>query len=183
MASIILPLAGCHSPTSTDWDVDFIRPELRWTEHGLDFVAGVSLNPSPAMLEALERGVSVTFLVALRASSGRVWLPGLDERRRHRFRISYLPLSRHYQLVDLHNDTRSTYPRLSMLISELREPRPWHIPLPPDETVSLVRARIQLDRTRLPSPMRLPTWFEAQWHLDSDWQELSPPEESANDDR
>src|SRR5699024_8387611 len=115
------------------------------------------------MLDALERGVDLTFLVALRASSGRVWLPGLDERRRHRFRISYLPLSRHYQLHDLHNDTRQTFPRLNMLISELRLPRSWSIPLAPDESVSLVRARIRLDRTRLPSPMRLPTWFEAQW--------------------
>ncbi|HSH26341.1 MAG TPA: DUF4390 domain-containing protein [Wenzhouxiangella sp.] len=175
MAFITLPLAGCRSDSATDWQVDFIEPHLTWTDEGLDFIAGVELDPSPAMLEALDRGVSVTFLVALRASSGQVWLPVLDERRRHRFRISYLPLSRHYQLEDLHNDTRSTYPRLNMLIRSLREPRSWDIPLAEDETVSLVRARIRLDRTRLPSPMRLPTWFEPQWHLDSAWQELMPP--------
>lgn len=181
MVFITLPLAGCHSDRETDWDVDFIEPELEWTDEGLDFIAGVELDPSPAMLEAMERGVSITFLVALRASSGRVWLPGLDERRRHRFRISYLPLSRHYQLIDLHNDRRSTYPRLNMLLDSLREPRSWSIPLAPEETVSLVRARIRLDRTRLPSPMRLPTWFEPQWRLDSDWQRLTPPE--TDDDR
>lgn len=186
---IILPLAGCGTDRSADWHVDFIEPRLNWSDEGLDFVAGVDLDPSPAMLEALERGVSITFLVALRASSGEVWLPGLDERRRHRFRISYLPLSRHYQLNDLHNDTRETFPRLSMLIRALRDSRSWSIPLDAGETVSLVRARIQLDRTRLPSPMRLPTWFEAQWHLDSDWLHLPPPESSpgriagAGDDR
>ncbi|WP_376695796.1 DUF4390 domain-containing protein [Wenzhouxiangella sp. EGI_FJ10305] len=172
-----LPLAGCRSKSETDWHVDFIEPRLARTEEGLEVIAGVDLDPSPAMLEALERGVSITFLVALRASSGEIWLPGLDERRRHRFRISYLSLSRHYQLDDLHNDTRTTYPRLSMLVRALREPRSWSIPLAPDETASLVRARITLDRTRLPSPMRLPTWFEAQWHLDSDWLRLTPPGE------
>jgi len=180
MVFITLPLAACRSDRDTEWRVDFIEPGLVWTDEGLDFVAGVELEPSPAMLEALERGVSITFLVALRASSGSFWLPGLDERRRHRFRISYLPLSRHYQLVDLHNDTHSTYPRLNMLISELRDPRAWSIPLPPDESISLVRARIRLDRTRLPSPMRLPTWFEPQWHLDSDWQYLTPPGNALN---
>lgn len=170
----ILSLVGCGSDRPTDWHVDFIEPRLAWTDEGLDFIAGVDLDPSPAMLEALERGVSITFLVALRASSGEIWLPGLDERRRHRFRISYLPLSRHYQLNDLHNDTRTTFPRLNMLLQSLRDPRSWSIPLEDDETVSLVRARIRLDRTRLPSPMRLPTWFEAQWHLDSDWQRFTP---------
>ena len=175
MVFITLPLAGCRSERETDWRVDFVQPELVRTDEGLDFVAGVELDPSPAMIEALERGVSVTFLVALRASSGQVWLPGVDERRRHRFRISYLPLSSHYELDDLHNDTRATFPRLSILARALRERRSWHIPLAPDDSVSLVRARIRLDRTRLPSPMRLPTWFEPQWQLDSDWQTLSPP--------
>src|SRR5699024_3686115 len=118
------------------WRVDFIEPHLDWTDEGLDFVAGVELEPSPAMLEALDRGVSATFLIALRASSGKVWLPGLDERRRHRFRITYLPLSRHFQLEDLHNDTRSTYPRLHMLLRALREPCSWSIPLAEGETVS-----------------------------------------------
>lgn len=173
-AFITLSLVGCGSDRPADWHLDFIEPRLAWSPEGLDFIAGVDLEPSPAMLEALERGVSITFLVALRASSGEVWLPGLDERRRHRFRISYLPLSRHYQLSDLHNDTRATFPRLNMLIRALRDPRSWSIPLEGGEAVSLVRARIRLDRTRLPSPMRLPTWFEAQWHLDSDWQRLTP---------
>src|SRR5699024_4255457 len=98
MVFITLPLAGCRSDSGADWRVDFIEPHLDWTDEGLDFVAGVELEPSPAMLEALDRGVSATFLIALRASSGKVWLPGLDERRRHRFRITYLPLSRHFQL-------------------------------------------------------------------------------------
>ncbi|WP_181918864.1 DUF4390 domain-containing protein [Wenzhouxiangella sediminis] len=183
MVFITLPLAACRSEREGDWQVDFIEPRLVWTREGLDFVAGVDLDPSPAMLEALDRGVSVTFLIALRASSGQVWLPGLDERRRHRFRISYLPLSRHYQLVDLHNGTRSTYPRLNMLVRSLREARSWRIPLAPGEAVSVVRARIQLDRTRLPSPMRLPTWFEPQWHLVSEWRELIPPSRETADDR
>jgi hypothetical protein len=179
-----LPLAGCRTASETDGHVDFLDPAVVWTPGGLDLTAGVTLEPTPAMLEALDRGVTITFLVAIRASSGQVWLPGFDQRRRHRFRISYLPLIRHYELEDLHNGTRSTYPRLSMLLGALREPRDWFVPLEPGDDVSLVRARIRLDRTRLPSPMRLPTWFEPQWRLDSDWQSLVPPERpGGRDDR
>lgn len=178
---ITLPLAGCRDADRGQWQVDFIEPRLVRTGEGLDFIAGVDLEPSPAMLDALDRGVALTFLVALRASSGKVWLPGLDERRRHRFEISYLPLSQHFQLVDFHNDTRVTFPRLSMLTEALRAPRAWSIPLEPGDEVSRVRARIQLDRTRLPSPMRLPTWFEEQWRLGSGWQTLVPPEATESD--
>jgi len=172
-----LPLAGCRTDEVADWHVAFIEPRLVRSDEGLDFIAGIDLEPSPAMLEALDRGVAVTFLVALRAYSGWVWLPGLDERRRHRFEISYLPLSRHFQLTDFHNDTRATFPRMSMLVDALRAPRYWSIPLESSEEVERVRARIELDRTRLPSPMRLPTWFEPQWQLGSGWQSFEPPPE------
>src|SRR5690625_283256 len=158
-AFIIVLLAGCRNEDSIDWHVDFVSPALAESEDGIDFTAGVDLEPSPAMIEALERGVGITFLVSLRASSHRLWLPGLDVRRRHRFRIDYLPLSRYYQLTDLHNETRDTYPRFNMLVRALREPRSWSIPLEPDASVSLVRARIQLDRTRLPSPTARPPGF------------------------
>lgn len=174
---ITLPLAGCRSDDAADWHVAFIEPRLVPGDEGLEFIAGVDLEPSPAMLEALDRGVAVTFLVALRTYSGPVWLPGLDQRRRHRFEISYLPLSRHFQLTDFHNDTRESFPRLGMLIDVLRTPRRWSIPLEPGEEVERVRARIELDRTRLPSPMRLPTWFEPQWQLGSGWQQFEPPTE------
>src|SRR5690625_6299362 len=98
------------------------------------------------MNESLERGGGITFLVILRASSHRLWLPGLDVRRRHRFRIDYLPLSRYYQLTDLHNETRYTYPRFNMLVRALREPRSWRIPLEPYDSVFMFRASVPLDR-------------------------------------
>src|SRR5690625_2960080 len=107
-AIIIVLLAGCRSEDRSDWHVDLVSPARAGTADGIDFTAGDDLEPSPAMIEALERGVGITFLVSLRASSHRLWLPGLDVRRRHRFRIDYLPLSRYYQLTDLHNETRES---------------------------------------------------------------------------
>ena len=32
-----------------------------------------------------------------------------------------------------------------------------------------LRTRLRLDESRLPAPMRLPTWFSAQWQHDSEW--------------
>lgn len=179
--SIILLLVGCRSEPAGDWQLTLEDPQLAYNDEGVDLAAGIRLRPSPAMVEALERGVTLTLLVAMRASSGDLWIPGLGERRRHRLQISYLPLSRHYQLVDLHNDEQSTYPRFHMLQSALAEPRTWDFPLDNRANARRVRARIELDRTRLPSPMRLPTWFDPQWRLKSDWYELSAPEDLPDD--
>jgi len=172
MVFIMLPLSACRTDSTPEWRVALESIQVQRAAGEIEVRAGIELQPSPAMLEALERGVTLTLLVALRAPSGPVWLPGLDERRRHRLELSYLPLSRHYELVDLHNDRRSTYPRLSMLLDALRRPRSWSIPVDRGDDPARVHARIQLDRTRLPSPMRLPTWFNRQWRLSSPWYEL-----------
>jgi hypothetical protein len=39
-----------------------------------------------------------------------------------------------------------------------------------------LEARVEIDRTRLPSPMRLPVWFDPNWGLGEDWRAWSPEE-------
>lgn len=174
MASIVLLLAACGSESTRDWHIELVDPRLERDAEGYDLVAGIRLDPSPAMIEALERGVTLTVAVQTRATGGPVWVPGFDRIRKHRLEISYLPLSRHYQLVYLRDDSHSSYPRLAMLINALEEPQPWSVKIEDEELEGgpwRVQARTELDRSRLPSPMRLPAWFDPQWRLRSDWQE------------
>jgi hypothetical protein len=176
MVSIVLLFAACSGESDRDWQIELVNPQLELDEEGYDIVAGIRLDPSPAMIEALERGVTLTVAVQTRATGGPVWIPGFDRIRKHRLEISYLPLSRHYQLVYLRDDTRSSYPRLNMLINALEAPQPWSVKLEGDELERgpwRVQARAELDRSRLPSPMRLPAWLDPQWRLRSQWEEWS----------
>ena len=175
-AFFLLLLAACSSETDREWQIDLVEPRMERDAEGYDLVAGIRFEPSPAMLEALERGVTLTVAVQTRATGGPVFVPGFDRIRKHRLEISYLPLSRHYQLVYLRDDSHSSYPRLSMLLNALQEPQPWSVKLEGDELERgpwRVQARAELDRSRLPSPMRLPSWFDPQWRLRSSWQEWS----------
>src|SRR5690625_7875101 len=86
-AFIIVLLAGCRNADRIDWHVDFVGPALAASEDGIDFTAGVDLEPSPDMIEALERGVGITFLVNMRASRHQLCMPGLEHRSRIRVRI------------------------------------------------------------------------------------------------
>jgi hypothetical protein len=159
-----------------DWHIDLVEPRLVRDAEGFDLVAGIRFEPSPAMIEALERGVTLTVAVQTRATGGPVFVPGFDRIRKHRLEISYLPLSRHYQLVYLRDDSHSSYPRLGMLINALEDPQPWS-----------VKTRGRRARTRPlagSGPCRagpiasaladaLPSWFDPQWRVRSRWQEWS----------
>lgn len=176
MAFIIFLLAGCSRDQTSEWGLALVDPRLEYTGEELSVVAGLRLEPSPAMVEALERGIEWTLAVQTRAATGQLWLPGIDRIRKNRVEINYLPLSRHYQLHYLRDGSTVSFPRLNMLIAELEKPQPWSVKLEADEIkneVWRVQARAELDHSRLPSPMRLPTWFDPQWRLRTRWQEWS----------
>lgn len=147
-------------------------------------MTGIEFEPSPAMLDALHNGVAITLSIQTRAATGRLWLPGLDRLRKHRLEISYLPLSRHYHVTYLREGDQWSFPRLSMLIDDLRQRRDWEVKISPEELAEddwRVQARVELDRSRLPSPMRLPAWFDPQWRIFSRWREWSTAELDADD--
>lgn len=176
---IILLLAACGPGNEEEWGVALVDPAIERSPSGVDLVTGIDFEPSPAMLDALHSGVAITLSVQTRATTGRLWLPGLDRLRKHRLEISYLPLSRHYQ-VEYQRDGRLwNYPRLGMLIQDLRERRELAVKIEPDELAEddwRVQARVELDRSQLPSPMRLPAWFDPQWRVFSEWREWSTAE-------
>lgn len=165
-------LSGCQQPESAAGHLRLIDPEPYWQGETLGLLAGIDFNPGPAIIEAIEHGVTVQLRVTIQVM--RRWELLVDDalERNHRFEIRYLPLVRHYELTNLDSGEQLSFPRLSMALDRLQRQiwmdtrftaadqrgRPWHM-----------RVRIDIDRTRLPSPMRLPVWFDANWSLGEPW--------------
>ena len=150
-----------------------ISPALDWQGDELYLAAGLDWNPSPAVVEALEHGVVVPLRITTRVARYYGWFAIVDEDRYHRLEIRYLPLVRSYQLHDVASGQQQSFPRLSMLKAALREVRRWPTGL--DRAAAnarpwQVQMRAELERSRLPSPMRIPVWFDPQWRLASAWQ-------------
>jgi len=125
------------------------------------------------VVEALEHGVAVPLRITTRVARYHGWVAIVDEDRFHRLEIRYLPLVRSYQLNDLASGRQQNFPRLGMLTSALRERRRWPTGLDreaADARPWQVQLRAELDRSRLPSPMRIPVWFDPEWRVVSDWQ-------------
>lgn len=172
MVSITWLLSACTADPDRHGRLQMIDPQPRWQDNVLGIHAGIDFQPGPRVLEALDHGVTVPIRLATRI--GPVWkvLAVADQTRNHRFEIRYLPLIRHYELTDLKSGEQVSYPRLSMVLDELAEPRWMDTRFTADQRAGRrwrVQARVEIDRTRLPSPMRLPVWFDRNWGLGGSW--------------
>jgi hypothetical protein len=185
MASIILLCAGCQTETSSEWPLTLIDPQPGWYDGELHITAGVDWTPSPAVVEALEHGVAVPVRVTTRVSRRHTHFALLDRDRNHRFEVRYLPMVRSYQIIDTRSGEQSTHPRLGMLLDGFRQPRPWSTGLMREELAERnwqVEIRAELDRSRLPSPMRMPVWFDPAWRAVTPWHGWKLDSETPNDD-
>lgn len=173
MAFILLPLVGCDGQQSTALKLELMEPSPVWQQDTLGIQAGISLAPSPAVLEALNHGVAVTVIVATRIHPWHGALANTDQTRNHRFEIRYLPLIEHYQLTELKTEDVELYPRLSMALQALAVPRWMDTQLTTEQQATRgfhVQVRVDIDRERLPAPMQLSAWRDDQWRSRQDWQ-------------
>lgn len=171
-ASIILLCAACTIPPDEPWGLSLVQPELRWEDDRLEIEAALAVDLSPAAIEALEHGVPLTLLISTRARRDRPGVPSRSVMHRHALELRYLPLSRHWQVTDLETGIDLNFPRLWMLTAALGEQRRFTTGLDRDaldDHAWRVRIRAELDRSALPSPMRLPAWFSNEWRLSSPW--------------
>ncbi len=171
MVFIILLCAGCRSESS-EWAIELVNPMPSWADGELVITAGVNWQPSPAVIEALEHGVVVPLRVTTRSSRHHGWIAMQDRDRNHRFELRYLPLVRSYQVTELKTGRQENFPRLGMAVEALSTRRSWATGLGRNEAAQRdwqVEIRAELDRSRLPSPMRLPVWFDPEWQARSPW--------------
>lgn len=172
MAFITWLLSACTADPEQHGHLRLIDPEPRWQQEVLGIHAGIDFTPGPRVVEALEHGVTIHIRLATRI--GSPWLPLAlgDQTRNHRFEIRYLPLIRHYELTDLKSGEQVSFPRLSMVLDELANPRWMDTRFTADQRGGRrwrIQSRVEIDRTRLPSPMRLPVWFDRNWGLGDSW--------------
>lgn len=146
---LTLMLAGCVDPPS--------RLRITDLRGGADDRLEMSLRLElPASVtRGLARGVPLSFRCDIDGADG--------ERSSHRRELRFLPLSRQYQLREPATGYSRSYASRSAALAALEY---W--PLPVATTGDgPVRARVYLDRGRLPSPLALSALFDRDWHLDS----------------
>lgn len=163
---VLLALAGCQSAAD---DNRFVikRVDTQWTNGQAYVSSEQELALSNEAHEALIHGVPLTLELELllRNTSSQVRV-GSDTKQ---YEIRYLPMSEHYQLVQVGSVGIKTFPRLRHVLAELSRIRlSFETGLLPAGDYELM-ARISLDQSTMPPPMRLPVLLSSNWHHDSSW--------------
>lgn len=185
MVSTIWLCVGCQPESADQPRLDLIEPQPVWTPEGLEIETGLNWQPGQAVIEALEHGVVVPLELSVLISRHHGVMASEDRTHHHRFEIRYLPLLRDYELTDVRADSRTLHPRLGILVDALAERRRFTTGLTRSEVAERrwqIQLRAHLDRTRLPSPMRLPVWFDDQWRAQSPWYSWVMPPEGAREE-
>ncbi|MEN1727324.1 MAG: DUF4390 domain-containing protein [Pseudomonadota bacterium] len=182
MASIMWLCVGCSADPEAEPSFDLIDPNPVWINNELEVNTALAWQPGEEIVDALHHGVVVPLEVSVRISRHHGVVASEDRTHNHRFEIRYLPLLRDYEVWDVRADRRTLYPRLSILTNALAQRRQYSTGLTREEVEQRrwqVQLRAHLDRTRLPSPMRLPVWFDRRWSSQGPWYSWIFPIEEA----
>jgi len=158
--------AGC-ARQADDRHFQLGQVDTNWSSGQLNVTVHQKLMLSGEAREALVHGVPLTLQLELviKPSGGRT--PVI--KNIYSYEIRFLPLISHYQLTQPGAVEIRTFPRLRYLLAELSTVKQSFSTGDLPEGSYELAARIHLDRTKMPPPMRLPMLFSAQWRHDSDW--------------
>lgn len=140
-------------------------------EEGYELNAGFEIQFSPALLEALNRGLPLYFITEFELTRGRwYWLDEVIVRQEIQYRLSYNALTRQYRLASgaLHQNF-DTLQEAAGLLSNIRgRVVAAQSALKKGEEYS-AGLRLMLDTSQLPTPFQVNALTSREWNLSSGW--------------
>lgn len=167
LSIVVLGLAGCSQEDAVDYRFTIETVTVNTAYRALNLRLQQRLEVSEQAREALEHGVTLVVALELELRNDNKMI--VMQRAARYFQIRYLPLSERYQLSEEETGELQTFSRLRHLLAAIGDLN-VHLSTGPLPSGSYeLRARIRLDESRLPAPMRLPAWLSTQWQHDSGW--------------
>lgn len=123
------------------------------------------------VIEAIDNGIVITFVYQAQLYQNKDWwFDAKIESKLQTFEVRYFSLLRQYQLLQIHSKTELKFNTLDDLLAHLGQQTTFEFKANP--LVDYIETRIFLDKQALPSIMQLPNVFDADWNLNSDWQQI-----------
>jgi hypothetical protein len=150
------------------------RAELVKRQESYQLIGGFNIRLNSALEEALQRGVTLTFLQQFEADRPRdFWFAEDVAVLNRHIKLSYHALLRYYQL-SVEGAPPSTHEQLGEALGALGGFHDWRvIEAKALDRKQLYRARVRmsLDTSQLPKPLQVNAVVSSRWELDSGWQE------------
>lgn len=163
---VLLMLSGgfLHAAKLLDTEQYYLNQKLH-------FNPKFSLEISDKIAEAVNNGIAVTFVAqANMVKNVDWWFDTTIQHNIQTFKLHYYSMSRLYQLENVSRHTQQNFISLELLLEQLS--KETEFVFGPDVDGDYIETRIFLDKQALPSIMQLPTVFDQDWNINSDWQSV-----------
>jgi hypothetical protein len=145
--------------------------ELELVDETLVLKADLEIGLSPAIEEALNKGVPLNFVAEFELKKPRwYWLDEVIVTAQQHIRLSYHALTRQFQLA--YNGQYQNFSSLNDARRELGRLQSWQVVekgLAKKRTAYVAGLRMKLDLAQLPKPLQVNALASKDWNLDSEW--------------
>lgn len=151
--------------------IDCLHAAVEARDDGYYYSGDFELDLKPRVAEALERGLTLYFVVEANLSRSRwYWFDEHPVKETSTIRLSYYALTRQYRVAT--GNLQVGFPTLTEALAVIGHVRDWKIAdrneLKAGETYA-VETRMRLDTTQLPKPFQINALTNRDWVLESEW--------------
>jgi len=171
LVKVLLAVVLLAAATARAAEIEVRSAALHLANEGLVLDAEFAFKFPPRLVEAVESGVPLYFLVEFEMSRPRwYWLDERAAAKRLQLRLSYHALSRQYAVSS--GPLEQQFPTLDEALGVLRHVRNWVVA----ERIALVSdalydaaVRMRLDTSLLPKPIQVSALTSREWAFESEW--------------
>ncbi len=171
LAALAFALASIAPITAHAEGISVKHAELVANEEWYFLNADFSVGLTPALEEALNKGISLNFILEFELTRSRwYWLDESMASVRQNLRISYHALTRQYHFSG--NSGNKAFNTLAEAKDELNRVTDWKVldrNLLKKGTPYNAAVRMKLDVKQLPKPLQVEALGSKDWDLASDW--------------
>ena len=170
-AALVALLVVAAAPLAQAEGIGVKSAAIELTEDGWQLAADFDMQFNPRLEEAVNRGVSLYFVVDFELARPRwYWFDEKPVQLSQTYKISYTPLLRQYRLsVGSVYQNFTRFDEVTRVLSRLRG---WHVSdkgALKKDVIYQAGIRMRLDTTQLPKPFQLNAIASRDWTLTSDW--------------
>ena len=169
---VVALLGATHFALASPDRIEVDRAAFESREDGYYFSGDFDLELKPRIAEALDRGLTLFFVVEAELTRSRwYWFDEKSVVTTLHYRLSYHALTRQYRLST--GNLQLGFPTLGEALGVMAHVRDWKIadrggPLRAGESYAAA-VRMRLDTTQLPKPFQINAITNRDWTLESDW--------------
>lgn len=168
-ASALSPRAG-HAQ-----NIEIREARVEYQDGGFELNAGFDFELSPALEDALHKGIPLYFAVDFQLSRPRwYWFDEKPVSTSRSVRLTFHPLTRQYRVST--GGLQLPFMRLKGALDFIKQVRGWRVFERGDVKLGVpyqAEVRMRLDLSQLPKPFQINAVNTRDWNLSSDWRRFA----------